>query len=197
MTYDLYDFDKTVYPWDSESLFYLFCLLRRPWILVCAPYQFVCLACFLLHIGGDAMKGRFFCFLRLLDGPQMAKRFWAKHQRHIRPFFHPKNRTRPTVVCSASPAFFLKPICDQLQVDVLVATRMDEKTGRILGKNCKGPEKVQRLREALPDASYHTVYSDSIENDRYIFALGQACYHVVGDKLYPLDNQSFGKDEHP
>lgn len=29
MKFDLYDFDKTVFPVDSESVFYLFCLVRH------------------------------------------------------------------------------------------------------------------------------------------------------------------------
>lgn len=179
MQYDLYDFDKTVFPEDSESIFWIFCLLRRPWILICIPYQFFCLFCFFLGIGGDAMKGRFFCFLRFLDADDMAQRFWKVQSRRIRPFFLPEQRKRPTVVCSASPEFLLRPICEQLQVKHLLATRMDPKTGKIDGKNCKGKEKVLRLQEALPGAQYQDVYSDSLKNDIHIFRLGQRCFHVT------------------
>lgn len=73
MKFDLYDFDKTVFPVDSESVFYIFCLVRRPWLIVFLPYQLVCLACFFLKIGGDRMKGRFFCFLRFVNTEKMVK----------------------------------------------------------------------------------------------------------------------------
>ena len=78
MKFDLYDFDKTVFPVDSESVFYLFCLVRHPWLIVILPYQLVCLACFFLKIGGDKMKGRFFCFLRFVNTEKMVKNSWLE-----------------------------------------------------------------------------------------------------------------------
>lgn len=81
MKFDLYDFDKTVFPVDSESVFYLFCLVRHPWLIVILPYQLVCLACFFLKIGGDKMKGRFFCFLRFVNTEKMVKKFWEKNEK--------------------------------------------------------------------------------------------------------------------
>ena len=112
MKFDLYDFDKTVFPVDSESVFYLFCLVRHPWLIVILPYQLVCLACFFLKIGGDKMKGRFFCFLRFVNTEKMVKKFWEKNEKRIYPFFRPENRDLPAVVCSASPEFLLRPICE-------------------------------------------------------------------------------------
>ena len=99
MKFDLYDFDKTVFPVDSESVFYLFCLVRHPWLIVILPYQLVCLACFFLKIGGDKMKGRFFCFLRFVNTEKMVKKFWEKNEKRIYPFFRPENRDLPAVVC--------------------------------------------------------------------------------------------------
>ena len=92
MKFDLYDFDKTVFPVDSESVFYLFCLVRHPWLIVILPYQLICLACFFLKIGGDKMKGRFFCFLRFVNTEKMVKKFWEKNEKRIYPFFRPENR---------------------------------------------------------------------------------------------------------
>ena len=83
MKFDLYDFDKTVFPVDSESVFYLFCLVRHPWLIVILPYQLVCLACFFLKIGGDKMKGRFFCFLRFVNTEKMVKKFWEKNEKSL------------------------------------------------------------------------------------------------------------------
>lgn len=95
MKFDLYDFDKTVFPVDSESVFYLFCLVRRPWLIVILPYQLVCLACFFLKIGGDRMKGRFFCFLRFVNTEKMVKKFWEKNEKRIYPFSARKPTTSP------------------------------------------------------------------------------------------------------
>ena len=92
MKFDLYDFDKTVFPVDSESVFYLFCLVRHPWLIVILPYQLVCLACFFLKIGGDKMKGRFFCFLRFVNTEKMARRTAISPQSYA--------RRRPNFCCA-------------------------------------------------------------------------------------------------
>ena len=202
MQYDLYDFDKTVYPADSGVPFLLFCLLRRPWIALLLPYQFFCLFCFTLKWGaddGDKMKARSYAYLRLIDGEKLAAQFWQKHGEKIYPFFLPQNRKRPAVVCSASPEFFLRPICDALKVDVLVATRMNPKTGQIDGRNCKNAEKVRRLAEALPQAEFIDVYSDSLTHDAPIFSLGQRNFHTVKGTIaeIPLQHNAQQKGQTP
>lgn len=58
------------------------------------------------------MKGRFFCFLRFVNTEKMVKKFWEKNEKRIYPFFRPENRDLPAVVCSASPEFLLRPICE-------------------------------------------------------------------------------------
>ncbi len=183
MKFDLYDFDKTVYPHDSETDFLLYCMARKPWLAFLIPYQAVCLALFFLGFG-DKFKGKCFVFLRFVDGEKEARRFWQKKRDRIYPIFNPENRSgRPIVVCSASPEFFLKPICDEFGVDVLIATRMDKKTGEIIGNNCKDKQKPLRLAERLPDAEFVNVYSDSLKNDIHIFRLGKKCFHAVKGTL--------------
>ena len=183
--YDLYDFDKTVYPQDSETVFLFYCLLHRPYLIVLAPWLLLNLILFFLGFG-DQFKGRCFSFLRFIDGPKMAEKFWKSQKKNIYPIFNPENRTRPIVVCSASPEFFLKPICDEYKVDVMIATRMDPKTGRIDGFNCKDKQKPLRLAEALSDAEFINVYSDSLKNDIHIFELGQKCFHAQKGSLHEM-----------
>lgn len=174
--YDLYDFDKTVYPVDSETVFLFYCLIHRPYLIILAPWLLLNLILFFLGFG-DQFKGRCFSFLRFVDGKKMAEKFWDNQQKRIYPIFKPENREkRPIVVCSASPEFFLKPICEKYKVDILIATKMNPKTGRIDGFNCKDKQKPIRLAEALPDAEYINVYSDSLKNDIHIFELGQKCF---------------------
>lgn len=173
--FDLYDFDKTVYPQDSETVFLFFCILHRPWLILLSPWLLLNLILFFLGFG-DQFKGRCFSFLRFIDGEKMAVKFWENQQKNIYPIFNPENRERPVVVCSASPEFFLRPICEKYDVHTLIATRMDPKTGRIDGYNCKDKQKPIRLAETLPDAEFINVYSDSLKNDVHIFELGKKCY---------------------
>lgn len=173
--FDLYDFDKTVYPQDSETVFLFYCILNRPWLILLSPWLLLNLVLFFLGFG-DQFKGRCFSFLRFIDGEKMAVKFWENQQKNIYPIFNPENRERPVVVCSASPEFFLRPICEKYDVHTLIATRMDPKTGRIDGFNCKDKQKPIRLAETLPDAEFINVYSDSLKNDVHIFELGKKCY---------------------
>ena len=181
MKFDIYDFDKTVFPYDSETCFLFYCLLRRPWLIVIAPYLLVCLALFFAGFG-DKYKGRCFTFLRFINAEKMVDGFWAKREKDIFPFFLPVNRKNPAVVCSASPEFLLRGVCNKYGVHTLVATRMNPKTGKIDGKNCKDIEKVSRLNTALPGAQYENVFSDSASNDIHIFRLGTRCFLTKGGK---------------
>ena len=38
---DIFDFDKTVVPFDSGSVFWMYCLIHNPWIVICVPYLLV------------------------------------------------------------------------------------------------------------------------------------------------------------
>ena len=157
MKYDLYDFDKTVYPYDSETVFLFHCLFRKPWLLMLSPWLLLNLILFFLGFGD---------------------KFWEKQEKKIYPFFRPENRERPTVVCSASPEFLLRPICEKYGVDTMIATRMDPRTGTIIGRNCKDKQKPLRIAETLPNAEFVNVYSDSLKNDIHIFRLGERCFHA-------------------
>lgn len=190
--FDLYDFDKTVYPQDSETIFLFYCMLHRPYLIILAPWLLLNLLLFFFGFG-DQFKGRCFSFLRFIDGEKMAKKFWDNQKKNIYPIFEPNNRERPVVVCSASPEFFLKPICDKYEVHTLIATRMNPKTGKIYGFNCKDKQKPLRLAEKLPDAEFINVYSDSLKNDIHIFELGQKCFHAKKGTLTEIGIEEIRK----
>lgn len=174
MKANLYDFDKTVYPTDSETVFWLFCLKKQPGLLRFLPGQIVSMIRFSLKLGDtDKMKSKLFGFLKAVDSEKMVEAFWDENNKKIYPFFINRDKALPTVVCSASPEFLLRPICDKLGVDKLIGTRMNPKTGEIQGRNCKSKEKVNRISAELPDYSFYCVYSDSLKHDGPIFSLGE------------------------
>ncbi len=190
--FDLYDFDKTVYPHDSETVFLFYCILHRPYLILITPWLLLNLILFFLGFG-DQFKGRCFSFLRFIDGEKMAERFWEKQKKNIYSVFEPQNRERPVIVCSASPEFFLKPICKKYKVHTLIATKMNPKTGRINGYNCKDKQKPLRLAEAVPNAKFINVYSDSLKNDIHIFELGQRCFHANKGTLTEMSIEEIRK----
>lgn len=84
------------------------------------------------------------------------------------------------LLVSASFEVYLRPLADLLGVDDVLAARLevgcdDRLTGRLLGANCRGPEKVLRLHAWLDEhaggrsAVHLTAYGDSL-GDRELLA---------------------------
>ena len=82
------------------------------------------------------------------------------------------------VLVSASPELYVTPIGRRLGFDDVLATRLEvdadgRLTGRLLGANCRGPEKVARLREWRRDGLVLAyAYGDS-SGDREMLALAR------------------------
>ena len=84
--------------------------------------------------------------------------FLGKNNNKIKEFYL-KQKKDDDIIISASPEFLLKPICDELGVN-LIASNFDKKTGKLIGNNCYGDEKVCRLKE-LGIEQCDEFYSDS------------------------------------
>ena len=64
---DIYDFDKTMVPFDSGSRFWAYCLLHYPWIIIVGPYQLFAAILYFLGVWDlKKVKGPFFAFINLL-----------------------------------------------------------------------------------------------------------------------------------
>lgn len=90
-----------------------------------------------------------------------------------------------TVIVTASPEITVQPFARGLGADVLIGTRLAVSeagriTGRFDGKNCRGPEKVKRLKEALgEDMVLAAAYGDT-SGDREMIAIAE----VQGYRLF-------------
>ncbi len=66
------------------------------------------------------------------------------------------------VIVSASPQNWIQPWSSAMEVE-LIASQLeiqdDKITGRILGKNCHGPEKVRRIMEKYVVEDYDEIYA--------------------------------------
>src|SRR5439155_5660541 len=81
-----------------------------------------------------------------LRADTVARSVWHREQGHA------------LVVVSASPELYVDPIARRLGFDAVLATRLEidgggRLTGRLVGTNVRGPEKVRRLREHLGDGA--------------------------------------------
>jgi phosphatidylglycerophosphatase C len=82
------------------------------------------------------------------------------------------------VIVTASPETIVAPFARGLGAERLIGTRLgfddhDRVTGDFLGHNCRGPEKVARLREVFgPDMVLEAAYGDT-DGDREMLALSE------------------------
>lgn len=186
---DIYDFDKTIVPFDSGTRFSLYCLLHYPWCIILLPIEALAAILMLLHIiDFTAFKKTCFIFWSLIPKKRAVKGFWDKHEKQVHTWF--KDKSRFSVVISASPDFLLNEINERLGFDKLICTRHNYKTGIILGENCRDEEKVRRLFEEFDRDSVRVVdvYSDSLKHDRAIFSLAEnQCYHIVDGEKIPFE----------
>jgi len=172
---NVYDFDKTIYPVDSTAQFYLWCLRRYPKCrrtLGWTAWAFFCMGTRLKT--KTRAKEIFYRFLRHVpaDAPGL---FWREHIGDIQPWFLVQHRPDDLVI-SASPEFLLAPAAQTLGFSLL-ASPVEQGTGRYLGENCHGQEKVRRFRAAYGSARVEGFWSDS-RSDAPMAALAEQAWLV-------------------
>ncbi len=173
---DIYDFDGTLYRGDSTADFFRWCLRRHPRIARTIPRTSIAAAaCLGLHaIDKTRFKSSLYRFLPLVPDMQAELvRFWHAHEANIKGPCHPKPGD---LVISASPEFLLRDVCARRGLE-LIASQVDPHTGRVLGPNCSGAEKIARLHESYPNAVVEHFYSDS-HNDDPLAAIAQQAFMV-------------------
>ena len=174
---NVYDFDETIYDGDSSIDFYLYCLRKRPIIIFFIFKQaYGVLLKKLKIINTKSMKEYFFSFLKKLDNvDELVNSFWKINDKKIKKWYL-KSKKSSDLVISASPDFLISPICRKLKIRDAIATKMDINTGKIIGENCKGKEKVNRFYKEYPNGKILKFYSDSytdtplkeISNEAYL-----------------------------
>ena len=183
MLIDVYDFDGTIYDGDSTADFVLFCLRRHPGMIASLPR----VAAAALRLA--AKKINLTRFKSVLFG-EMSRRFsleaeadafWQseKTRAKLGTWFFNTPRDIPIVIASASPEFELCHAAKILGVETLIGTRCNMKTGELYGKNCKGAEKIERIREMLGDFEVRAMYTDDAKADGPLLAIAKEKYIVT------------------
>jgi len=91
------------------------------------------------------------------------------------------------VIVTASPELYVGPIGERLGFDAVLGTRLETDgngrlTGRLEGRNCRGPEKVERLRAWLASDAELYAYGDS-SGDRALWEFADHAYRVRRGRL--------------
>ena len=179
---NVYDFDKTIYPVDSTAQFYLWCLRHYPgtWLtLPCTAWAFLLLGLKLKP--KTRCKEIFYRFLRHVPA-DASEIFWNGHISGIQRWYLAQRRPDDLII-SASPEFLLRPVADTLGF-VLIASPVEQATGRYTGENCHGQEKVRRFQAAYGDTPVEGFWSDS-RSDSPMAALAKEAWLVDGEKMFP------------
>ena len=145
----IYDFDETIYDGDSSKDFFLYCFKLYPNIImrIIPRFLFSCVLYKLKRIKKEQLKSVFFSFIRYIEDIQsIVDRFWEINYKKIKSWYL-YNEHSQDVIISASPSFLLEYPCEKLGVKKLIATEVDIKTGKLIGLNCYGKEKIKRFKK--------------------------------------------------
>lgn len=183
---DIYDFDKTMLPFDCGSKFCLYCVKHYLKNFYYVPKVAAAGIKLLFNRSLLDFKNTAFSFVNQIPLEEAVKGFWDENEKYIYDWAKKENRARYSVIISASPDFLIKEIAKRIEIDDYISTRHD-KNGKIIGNNCHDKEKVRLFKEKYPNAKVINVYSDSIKNDKYIFSLGENCFHVKNNKANKFD----------
>jgi len=183
---NVYDFDKTIYDGDSSIDFYLYCLSKNKKCLLIIPSFFFALILYKLKLRNkEYLKSKFFRFVIYFDNIEAeARNFW-KNKNFILKDFYLKKHENSDIIISASPEFLLKPMCEHHSFE-LIATKIDLSTGKLIGKNCHGQEKVERLFNERKMDKINEFYSDS-STDIPLAKIANMAYLVKGNEIIKWD----------
>jgi len=187
MRIDVYDFDGTIYDGDSTFDFVLFCLRRHPGVALSLPALAAAGVCLALgRIGLTQFKSVLFGLMsRRFSLTQEARAFWQEERtlRKLGAWFYDRPRDLPIVIASASPEFELRYAAEILGVKTLIGTRCDDATGQLIGKNCKGAEKIERIRQAMGDFEVRAMYTDDAKADGPLLSIAEENYIITHGKM--------------
>lgn len=191
MKYNLYDFDGTIYDGDSGIDIMLFAMKKYPKIII--PSFWALFLYIIKVIDKVNFKSRIFSFVKYVDNiDNFVDEFWNKNEHKIKAFWKSKKSHEKDIIISASCDFWLEPIAKKYKVFDLFATKIDLKTGRVIGNNCHGKEKLDLFRNKYPKLIINSMYTDS-KKDYPLIKEAKKGYLVCKNDIY--DYEEFFKNK--
>lgn len=200
------DFDGTITTRDTFLAFLRFVAGNRRFLaglFRCAP----AIARWKLHLiptqkAKEAVFAHFCAGMSLTDFNALCKKFAEQNAHLLRPLAVQTIRTAlasgdTVLIVSASIENYIAPFFADWGKSVLIeATKVeaDENgflTGRFLGANCKGAEKVRRIQRLFPDRTTYTLiaYGDSA-GDREMLAFANETHYKPFRSIAPAQDTS-------
>lgn len=180
---NVYDFDKTIYDGDCTLDFYLFSIRKNPILIKYLPTQIYGFLGYIFGIYKKVeFKEKFYTFLNGIENiDESIEIFWKQKKCKIKKWYL-ANKNKSDLIISASPKFLLEPICKELKVENLIASKVNKNTGIYDGENCYGEEKVIQFKKEFVDININNFFSDSL-SDEPLSKLAEKSYIVIGEKL--------------
>jgi HAD superfamily phosphoserine phosphatase-like hydrolase len=182
---NIYDFDGTIYNGDSTKDIIKYGLKKHPFMVMKCLRQAkklnkefnMGLATF------EQVKETMLSFIFKIENyPKFINDFVDSHMNKIKPLYKSRH-TDNDVIVSASYDLWLNQFARKLGIRNVIATRVDM-NGKILGINCKGDEKLRRVREALPNIPIDNAYGDS-QSDEILLLNAANGFVIEGNKVIP------------
>ena len=180
---NIYDFDGTIYNGDSCKDIVIYGLKKHPKVTFESLKKAKKLKLDYKNglIPFERLKEELLSFIFKIDNyPKFINDFVDSHMKKIKPFYLSR-KTDNDVIISASYELWISVFARRLGIRYVIATRVDT-DGKIIGKNCKGEEKVSRIRSLFQDSIISCAYSDS-SVDIPLLELANTAYVVEGNKL--------------
>jgi len=191
---NLYDFDKTIYKYDSPAKFYFFCIKRHPriwWHLFISSFWGVLRFFHIINL--SKYKEKFFSFILYLpDYKKDLELFWGKEIKNINFWYYDKKRD-DDVICSATPRFLMEEIVPKINPKAtLVCSEIDEKTSKFKKNesNCKGENKAKKLKE-LGFVSFDKGFGDALSDVPMLKRCKKRFRVLSGGKIVEFDKKYF------
>ncbi len=183
---NIYDFDNTIFRGDSSVKFIKYSFKKHPLLVIkCLPktlkesfkYPFK-------KSDLGFIKSELFSFVKDIDDlDNYINNFILLNMKNIKKFYLEGKKENDTVI-SASFDFLIEPFCKKLGIKNVIATKYDIKKGKIIGKNCKGNEKVIRFKKIFPKELVRKAYSDSL-SDIPMLELAEEAFLVKDEEIIP------------
>ena len=177
---NIYDFDDCIYDGDSGVDFVIFSLKKYPFKVLKSVFKTIPLL--FKRASVKELKEKLFEYVTKLDSlEEITNEFAEKYQYRIKGWYQ-MQRKDSDVIISASFDFYLIPLCNKLNLKNVICTNYNMKTGKIIGNNCKGPEKIERLKKHHDINKVKLAYSDSL-SDIPMFEIAETGYIVKKNDL--------------
>ena len=183
---NVYDFDNTIYRGESTLDFFFFYITKHPHILKYMPKVIDGFAKYELgKVSIDEFMDKYAPLIQKEFNPSvnwdsLAKEFWDKHMKNIKPFYS-RVRRDDDLIITASPEVTMNEICRRMGIKHCHCSEIDS-SGRVTHMNMR-ENKVVKFKKLYGDRHIEDFYTDSIENDKFLADSADRIFIVDGDKI--------------